>query len=353
MKSIKQGAHNTKINAGIEMKITKGKSSGFKHPAPVAEHLEVYKNVKEEVCQLRDRFGTVTIKTKELSDMQEKCGSAFVTQSQHSSQHPKLGQILKAYGDCMVALSAHGLTLHSTLEQLKDGWKAWENNELKTLGKKMDDANRSLCTWQYLSENKEPQRAQEEDLKYQNLVNEVVALIHDLRIKKESSEPALCQRAIAAQVEFHRQCLAIAQNAENQIRAIGDVVPTPHNGFKMGPSVEGAQTATSVYSSPAPSSAPAAATPAGNPYGQPAQQQAYNPYAAQPAPPIPQQAYAPPPIPQQPRARALYPFNPQNPQELGFQPGDILILHNCDGPWWQAELNGRTGLIPNNYVERI
>jgi len=51
------------------------------------------------------------------------------------------------------------------------------------------------------------------------------------------------------------------------------------------------------------------------------------------------------------RARALYAFVPQEAGELGFNPGDILIITNKSGEWWDAELNGRRGSIPCNYVQ--
>lgn len=86
---------------------------------------------------------------------------------------------------------------------------------------------------------------------------------------------------------------------------------------------------------------------------QPVQSHNQQHYQQAPAPPPPAHYNAPPPVPQYPRARALYPFQTQNPNELPFNPGDILNLLNTDGAWWQAELNGRTGLIPSNYVERI
>jgi len=54
-----------------------------------------------------------------------------------------------------------------------------------------------------------------------------------------------------------------------------------------------------------------------------------------------------------PRARGLYAFNASSPQELSFNPGDVMNIRSQNGAWWQAELNGRTGLIPSNYVELV
>jgi len=64
------------------------------------------------------------------------------------------------------------------------------------------------------------------------------------------------------------------------------------------------------------------------------------------------------PGPQPPRrpgeqARALYAFNAEAPNELGFQPGQVLTIISKNGDWWEAELNGRRGLIPANYMQLL
>jgi len=52
-------------------------------------------------------------------------------------------------------------------------------------------------------------------------------------------------------------------------------------------------------------------------------------------------------------ARALYAFNAEVPTELSFQPGQVLTIHTKNGDWWEAELNGKRGLIPGNYVQLL
>jgi len=48
---------------------------------------------------------------------------------------------------------------------------------------------------------------------------------------------------------------------------------------------------------------------------------------------------------------ALYDFNPRQNSELKFCKGDVLDVFNTDpSGWWEAELNGKFGLIPYNYV---
>lgn len=53
------------------------------------------------------------------------------------------------------------------------------------------------------------------------------------------------------------------------------------------------------------------------------------------------------------RARALYDFTASDSTELGFNEGDVLNILERNGDWWQAELNGRRGQVPSNYLEMI
>lgn len=51
------------------------------------------------------------------------------------------------------------------------------------------------------------------------------------------------------------------------------------------------------------------------------------------------------------KARGLYDYTATCDTELTFHAGDILtITEQDDSGWWYAELQGRTGFIPNNYV---
>lgn len=72
-------------------------------------------------------------------------------------------------------------------------------------------------------------------------------------------------------------------------------------------------------------------------------------------PPVPSRTLPPVPgQPAQPRARGLWDFNSVQPNELPFRTGDVLnIVDSSSGDWWTAELNGRQGLIPANYVQLI
>lgn len=60
-----------------------------------------------------------------------------------------------------------------------------------------------------------------------------------------------------------------------------------------------------------------------------------------------------PAAPPKPKCRALYPYDPVEPDELRLQEGDIIEITEEDGDWWQGILNGNEGLFPANYVEKI
>lgn len=84
-----------------------------------------------------------------------------------------------------------------------------------------------------------------------------------------------------------------------------------------------------------------------------APQQGYATGGAAP-PPVPHRGLPQPPGPSQPRARGQWDFATVQPNELPFRAGDVLnIVDQSGGDWWTAELNGRTGLIPSNYVQLI
>lgn len=51
------------------------------------------------------------------------------------------------------------------------------------------------------------------------------------------------------------------------------------------------------------------------------------------------------------KARALFDYEATNDTELSFKAGDILTVSEQDeSGWWYAEINGKQGFVPNNYL---
>lgn len=54
------------------------------------------------------------------------------------------------------------------------------------------------------------------------------------------------------------------------------------------------------------------------------------------------------------RVRALFDFQPSEPEELQFRKGDIIaVLESVFKDWWKGSLRGQTGIFPLNYVEKL
>ncbi len=53
--------------------------------------------------------------------------------------------------------------------------------------------------------------------------------------------------------------------------------------------------------------------------------------------------------------QAIYSYSAVHSDELSFNEGDILSLHELadGGAWWKASFRGNKGLAPGNYVEVI
>lgn len=49
-----------------------------------------------------------------------------------------------------------------------------------------------------------------------------------------------------------------------------------------------------------------------------------------------------------------YGASPDDPNELSFEKGEILYVHDKKGSWWQAKKSdGTVGMIPSNYVSYL
>jgi myosin-1 len=71
-------------------------------------------------------------------------------------------------------------------------------------------------------------------------------------------------------------------------------------------------------------------------------------------PPARRQPGAAPAAPAGPRVRALFDFEALNEDELDLKEGDVVTLKDDSvADWWTGELNGKVGVFPSTYVERI
>jgi len=82
-----------------------------------------------------------------------------------------------------------------------------------------------------------------------------------------------------------------------------------------------------------------------------------------PSPPVEPGPQSGPPIrrieqppPSLQRARALWAYNENGsePNDLSFRPGDIIeVIAETNADWWTGRVNGKQGLFPSNYVEKV
>ncbi|RXW25631.1 hypothetical protein EST38_g200 [Candolleomyces aberdarensis] len=78
-------------------------------------------------------------------------------------------------------------------------------------------------------------------------------------------------------------------------------------------------------------------------------QEAHQPRAVPPPPPPPQRDSAP-------QAKALWGHNEKgsDPNDLTFSAGDIIeIIDETNADWWRGRFNGKEGLLPSSYVEKL
>ena len=48
----------------------------------------------------------------------------------------------------------------------------------------------------------------------------------------------------------------------------------------------------------------------------------------------------------------LYPFESQEPGDLGFDSGELVKVVKKEGEWWTGDIGTRSGVFPSNYVRQ-
>jgi len=301
----------------------------------VEEQMKIMRANRDEIPKLKAKLSTFIEHNKHQADAEERAGQEFIHHSTQPGQHPVLAQVLTLYGDCQRAIGADRHVYVAALEAVREEWKQLESQDLHQIAKKQENANRNLVTARYWEGRKEKEKAESFRVAYEQNVADFVTMTQDLREKKEELEPNFILRCIQAEVIFLRSAQQHTEQCEAAIRQLGPVTPIRYGGWKgvgvgSAPNIHPethhtstpVATATVDYNSPGPTSSGLAPPPTG---------------------------LAPPPS--RPQARGLYPFQASSPQELSFNAGDLLTIHNQDGAWWQAELYGNFGLVPSNYVE--
>lgn len=301
---LKKGFDETTQSAALEAQYLKGKQSGYPHPPHVEEQIDVMRGIREEIPKLRQRISNLDDRERELAEAEAKAGIDFNEMVGVDMQHPQLAAIYRVYGDGKTAISTERFKLHSVLHEIRQEWKPMETDDLLEIRNRQDKANRLVSDLTWFQKKEMYQEAAERESQYSVASAELIDLIHKLRVKKETQIPNLLMRVAQAEAAFHRAAAQHAEQVEAQLRNIGPVTPIP-NTFGTGSHLQ----------------------------------------QSQPPPPKPYKTAV--------QARGLYAFSSESPQELSFNPGDILTIVSQQGDWWTAELNGKTGLIPANYVQLI
>jgi len=307
MKGLKQGIssgyHSTAIATNYQLRSSK---DDFPHRDElVKERVQKYKAFKSHgsakaalSSYVSGEKSTVPTEKRVADTFSAAVGSA--ESAKDSMQH---------LSDLFRVLETHRATLVATLTVIEDEWKAVDKSEFNEANKQKEKIDRSLTELIYYEEKKLESEKQKAHHEYNEHCHAFVEATTKAIEIYEVKYIEWNGRVLDAIKQYHSACLDALGGGGGGSSSIS--VSSP------------------VRAAAAPSPRPAAApTPA-------------------PAPaPVPQ-------APTYPRARALYPFQPNNAGELGFNPGDILNIQSQNGAWWQAELYGKTGLIPSNYVELI
>eukprot|EP01127_Copromyxa_protea_P004742 TRINITY_DN1456_c0_g1_i2.p1 TRINITY_DN1456_c0_g1~~TRINITY_DN1456_c0_g1_i2.p1 ORF type:complete len:232 (+),score=33.20 TRINITY_DN1456_c0_g1_i2:244-939(+) len=157
-------------------------------------------------------------------------------------------------------------------------------------------------------------------------------------------------------LEYHKDFLNTIHVSEHPSRAV--IIPRDQSSVSRAYTV-GTASANVSHSNSYTTGTTSANVSHGSSFQQPPQSSQPNQSAAQPlySQPASQPQYAAqPPLPPRTgglRAKAMWDYNAQNPSELSMRAGDMLNILQNNSDWWQAELNGRTGFVPGNYVQVV
>lgn len=266
-------------------------------------------------------------------------------------------------GHALTPIFSLSIVQHAKYDEIRADWKLMETKDLVEIEKLHDKANRALTDARYWRSHSNPsvrvgfffphfeilylrkdmmiylQKMQDSESKYKQFSVELVEMIERLREKKEQLFPDYIRRMAEAQVEFYRSGLDAAQKLMNALDSVGPVYPNPVQSLVMDFDI-----AQNMEEDP---NTPAGKSAVKNPYGL---SQAPAAAAGAGAAPV---AAPPRPAAAQKQARGIYQFQATNHDELSFNPGDILTVHEQSGDWWTAELNGRRGFVPANYLQPL
>lgn len=223
------------------------------------------------------------------------------------------------------------------MEEIRVDMKTVKEKDLVDIQVIHDKVNHALTDARYWRKNANPTKLSEAESRYKQFVGELIDMKNRLLELKETKYPEYLSNWVRAQLEFYQRCLDAAQGLDNALRQFGPVPLTHTEPFNPN-SVDLGSGDIGSEGDEGPPHAPSSGAGAG--------------YSSAP-PPV--QRGPPPQAPPSagPRARANYAFAAGSPQELSFNAGDVLNILQQSGDWWMAELQGRRGLIPSNYVSLI
>jgi len=315
MKGLKAGYHTTAIATNYQLRSTK---DDFPHrDEETKERVQKYKAYKSH-HSAKSALGSLASNEKSSVGSDKKVADSFAAAVGTADSAKDSMQQLS---DAFRILETHRATMVTTFNVIEEEWRSVDKQEFAEAAKEKEKIDRLLTEVLYYEEKKMDAEKSKSEREYHDhcrlfcVATSKAVEVFEVKYQEWNS------RIFDALRQYHMACAEVCEGSSHH-----------HHHHSHSSS-------TPSYSAPVSAPAP---TPVAAP-------------APVPAPiPAPIPAPAPvPAVPSWPRARGMYPFDASSPQELSFQPGDILSILNQAGNWWQAELNGRTGLIPSNYVQLI